>query len=357
MYFTLYYRERDHSSRHSSPLSVRDYDRRHSIENHIREAERRDSETRRSRSRSPLRNGPDERHRRSDSALLVDSSQDSKSEVKVKEEHKDISIIEDLTRERERELHSRERRPELRMDMKPDGLRPDGLRNDVLHHYPGLQFAPNSMLDRSRMPNPYLTAERLPHPALWNPFERTLDQHRLELQFSVEKERDRILQQRFANPLAPMIDHERLREQQDILIRERMMRERESIERMAALDRHRVQVELEQRAGIPPLRPAEPFMGALGPAAMYMARSASPMVNSHGHPHNSAGVKTNSPSTSMGVPPPLIPSGSVPSHNNSPTANKPKATPSPLTNSQDTMSAKDKLEASTNGHDSEAQSR
>ena len=352
-------REREHSvSRHSSPHDVR----RSSVdERSSRDIDtRRDSDhLRRSRSRSPIvRNGPisvaDERHK-SESALHNSversHSHDSSKESSVKEERRDIMIIE----EKRGTLPPRPEEPRNHVIKEP----PNDL---LLRTYPGGLPPPTSMaalsLERARLMNPYLSLERPPHPAasLWNPLEKSAIEHRLELQREMERERDRILH-RFPNPLGSMIDHERYREQQEMILRERAIRDRETLERMAAIDRERAAMMADiERSGkiIPPLRPVDPFLSGAPPASLYAARpgAGSPIVN-HSSNH---GSKTNSPSSSVGAPPPLIPSGSIRAHTASPST-KPKAPGSPITNSNHSDSAppppiKDKpLDGTTNGID------
>ena len=348
-------RERERSlSRHSSPHDVR----RNSVEERSRDIEtRRDSDQLRSRSRSRspvVRNGPisvtDERHK-SESALHnnIDRSHshDSTKDSGVKEERRDIMIID----EKRGTLPSR-----------PEELRNHVIKDphhDLLRTYPGGFPPPTSMalsLERARLMNPYLALERPPNPgSLWNPLEKSaIDQHRLELQREMERERDRILH-RFPNPLGSMIDHERYREQQEMMLRERAIRDRETLERMAA-ERAAVMADIE-RSGkiIPPLRPVDPFLSGMPPSSLYAPRpgAGSPIVN-----HNSNhGSKTNSPSSSVGAPPPLIPSGSIRVHTASPSNTKPKAPGSPISNSNHSDSAppppiKDKpLDGTTNGID------
>ena len=349
-------RERERSlSRHSSPHEVR----RNSVDERSRDIEtRRDSDhLRRSRSRSPVvRNGPisvtDERHK-NESALHnnIDRSHshDSTKESGIKEERRDIMIIE-------------EKRATL---PRPEELRNHVIKephNDLLRTYPGGIPAPASMalsLERARLMNPYLSLERPPNPtSLWNPLEKSaIDQHRIELQREMERERDRILH-RFPNPLGSMIDHERYREQQEMMLRERAIRDRETLERMAAIDRERAAMIADiERSGkmIPPLRPVDPFLSGVPPSSLYAPRpgAGSPVVN-HSSNH---GSKTNSPSSSVGAPPPLIPSGSIRAHTASPITTKPKVPGSPMSNLNHSDSAppppiKDKpLDGTTNGID------
>ncbi len=361
-------RERERSaSRHSSPhdtarrssadeRSARDPDASHGSNG---------SSSRRSRSRSPVtRNGPvapaDERHK-SDSALHNNversHSLDSNKDTGVKEERRDIMIID----EKRGSVPHRPEEPRNHVIKDPP--------NDLLVRTYPPGFPPTSLpltLDRARLMNPYLALERGPPPGvagppgLWNPLEKSaLDHHRLEIQREMERERDRMLH-RFpnplsANPLGAMIDHERYREQQELLLRERAARDRETLERMAAIDRERAAMLADmERSGklIPPLRPVDPFLAGLPPTSLYAPRpgASSPIVN-HSSSH---GSKTNSPSSSVGAPPPLIPSGSVRTHSASPSS-KAKPSASPLTNSNHADSAppqiiKDKpIEGATNG--------
>ncbi len=352
-------RERERSvSRHSSPHDAR----RSSVDERSRDSDtRRESDARRSRSRSPVvRNGPvsvsSERHK-SDSALHnnIERSQSldsNKDAAGVKEERRDIMIIDE----------KRGTAPPL--PPKPDEPRNHVIKdphNDLLvRTYQGFP-PPTSMalsLERARLMTPYLGLERPPHPSLWNPLEKSaIDQHRLELQREMERERDRILH-RFPNPLAPMIDHERIREQQEMLIRERALRDRETLERMAVFDRERaaMMADIERSKLIPPLRPVDPFLsgGPPPPVSLYAPRpgAGSPTVN-HSSNH---GSKTNSPSSSVGAPPPLIPSGSIRAHTASPSTKPLKVPASPISHSNHSDSAppppiiKDKtLDGTTNG--------
>ncbi len=278
-------------------------------------------------------------------------SQDSNREINpVKEERKDIMIID-------------EKRGTL--PPKPDDLL---IRNNILkdprkellgfasaYGPPGLpptSVAAMSLEQRARLMNPlnpYLAGlDRVGHPganpmamasmaSLWNPLgEKSVMDHRLELQREMERQQDRMLN-RFPNPLGTMIDHERIREQQEMMIRERALRERETLERMAAIDRERAAMiaDMERSGKIPPLRPIDPYslpgLPHGGPGALYPPRpggAGSPLVN-----HNSThGSKTNSPSSSVGAPPPLIPSGSIRPHTASPST-KPKPPSPTMTNS------------------------
>ena len=335
------------SSTHSSPGPLRDAERRHSIDDRNRSLERHHShsDSQRSRSRSPLRNGPDESHRKTDSAL----SDSAKSDIRVKEEpRKDIPIT----------LDEPPRRPELKLDPRPD----------LLHPYPPLTLPHNPLLDQMRPPNPYLP--RPPgHPSLWNPFEprpplpdlgvrlelgqRIELSQRLDLQREVEAlERERLLQ-RFpnpltANPLATMISHERLREH-DLLMRQTILRERENMERIAHMERERA-AEIERAKLAPGLRPGDP----LG--------LSHPLYGTSSLLSNSVKPPQLGPMLGLGLggtlPPPLIPSGTVRSHTNSPATPKTKpATPTSATVSSQESGRDKPSHSSTNGHDSEAQSR
>lgn len=353
-------RERDHEIRSSSASRL--LDRHNSQDERARESSSHDLQ--RSRSRSPLRNGPDERPR-------SNTSLREPHEIRIKEEQKDILVVDDSReREREKELREREQRErerELRereMREREERNRNEILRNDLLKAEagrnnlmpmfgPGL-LPPNSMLERERFLNPaFQGLDRPPQPGLWNPFDRAVERQRMEA-----LERERLIRSRFPTPLASMIERERSHYEQEMMLRDRVLRERQAQEReleqrialdRVAMERERIASEMADRNKIPPLRPVDPFFNmGLPPNSLYLQRNSSPLVN-----HNSRS-KTNSPSSAVGVPPPLIPSGSV-RHTGSPSTTKPKPN-SPVTNSASDTS-KDKPEPSSNGHDTDAQSR
>ena len=295
--------------------------------------ERRDSERSRSRSRSPLRNGPD---------LKVDglygNNSHERPEVRIKEERKDDVMI----------IDSKERRPE---PPKNDILaRMEGGKNSMLPPgYGGLM--PNAMLDHrllglypppaGGMGMPGVAMERAPQAHLWHPFD--INHHRMEVQREMEREKEEMLR-RFG--VAPIREHERLREHQELLLRQqqqhRLVMEQQEREREGGGEPGKLPP--------PPLRPADLYIGALPPNNMCGPRTHSPLVN-----HNS---KSNSPASTVGAPPPLISSGGGSSHSNSPSVIKAKAA-SPLTNS--TPEHSNHLEntqvGATNGHDTQLQSR
>lgn len=338
------------SSRSSSRNSLgHDADRRNSIDERPRDVERRESresETARhhsrSRSRSPVCNGPTEVNHKGDSAL---NDSHKSNDIKVKQERKD-SLPDDRDRSRD----------SLRNDLKLDS------RNDIhsrTEPYPSSLIGAGSLLDRARMPNPLspyiMGMERPPQPAsLWHPFGMgDLNRARLEMD-RLELDREKFL--RYAGPAqlsSLALEQDRFREQQEMLRRERdrdlIGLERDRVASLAAA------AEFE-RSRIPPLRPVDPFFGQ--PPGMYLPRTnSSPLLNHNSHSnHNSnSGSKNNSPSSSMGIPPPLIPSTA--NIRDSPNSSKAKPCSPLIHKSQEATASKDKAEASTNGHDSDPQSR
>ncbi|XP_013416599.1 autism susceptibility gene 2 protein homolog isoform X3 [Lingula anatina] len=330
-------RERDRLAGRHSPDRRRssvDFDR-----SRDRERTERFEDRRRSRSRSPLRNGRDDLRRdymtKSDSAF---NNLHEKTDLKIKEERREDDVM---------ILGNSDKRSDL---MHPPGMPPHS-------------FSGPSLLDPRRlMGTPYsLHGERPPPPhGLWNPLnfaERLPDRsvidfnrHTLEIREELARERERELMKRFQNPLGSLMEHERLREQarQEMMMREHAAREMEAarVRDMQML----YEREFSERSKIPPLRPDSYFTPSAS-GSIHFTRPASPLVN------HSSTTKTNSPSSSVGAPPPLIPSGTAShnsrSHTNSP-ATKPK-TSSPLA-----VPGKERRESrETNGNSTEvdAQSR
>lgn len=289
MFSFSYFRDRD-----SRTLSRNSPERRNSID-YDRNRDRPRSDLDRPRSRSPIRNGRDDLRDggKSDSAFDSASSHDSKSnDLRLKDERKDdaIAVLNDK-------------------------------RNDLLSQAASAPH-PLSMLDRSRLVNPYhALPERMP--IIWNPFERMDLQPRLDLQKEFERER---LGYRFPNPLASPLDMERYKlEHQELLMRERLhVEQRRDMERFAQMEREREKNDYD-RNKIPPLKPADPYI-AVTSGNIY-GRSGSPVTVNH----NSTS-KSNSPSSAVGGPPPLIPSSAAVSQPRS-RANSPTATKSKETNS------------------------
>ena len=168
------------------------------------------------------------------------------------------------------------------------------------------------------------------------------------------------------NPLASMITHERLREH-DLLMRQSALRERENMERIAHMERDRA-VELERAkllraASTDPFslhhqpsplssRPGDPFLPP--PASLYT--SGNPLLAPHGHP--SLPPKPPGAGTPMipglglaGLPPPLIPSAAVRSHNNSPITNPKAKSGTPTSAGHHPGGGGDKPHPSSNGLD------
>ncbi len=334
------YRERDLAMRgspcHSEPdrRYVDDRSRDHSRPGDHRER------LHRSRSRSPIRNGPD-------SLQKVDGYVHplERSEIKIKEERKeDVMAVDD--HDRKLALDSQERR----LSMDPYDHRQSSsagtpqdkadIRNDVLPP-PGLGYPPS--IDRRPLGLPYPGLDRGGAP-MWNLLERSpldLDQREQLRRMSLSG-----------------IDPERLRGEQELMLR-RMEHERKSY--LAAVST--AAGELDRAKIPPPLRPSEPFyLGGPPPSSIYgggppgpHSAGASPALSNH----TSTSSKNSSPNPMMGVPPPLIPSATSLSHSNSPTAAKTKP-PSPLRNSPlhvQPTKAKMELVGTPNGHDIEAQSR
>ena len=291
-----------------------------------------------------MRNGPEERRdtNKIDSAF---NDVHDKSDVKVKLERKEDEVI---------MIGGSEKRQN-------DILNAAGMSHPHSHTMQSMQ----SIMERNRMLlPPGYGMDRLPHPGLWgnmNPFDRSLDvnHHRMELQREMERERERMMH-RFPNPLTQMIDHERFKEQQELMLRERELERRRELERMSHMDRERLG-DLD-RSKIPPLRPADMFMHGMAAAAaggLHLPHSGSPLLmnNNHNNNHTNSSSKSNSPSSAAGAPPPLIPSNSTRSHNNSPATNKPKPTASPLLNNSSQDATKDKRDSDSRNNEIEAGSR
>ena len=293
----------------------------------------------RSRSRSPVRNGPTEDHQRDS------SSRDSafKNDVRIKEERKDDHSIPILQNEIK----------DKRSDIRNDILRSD-LRSDLMnsHSVAGLMPPANALqlLESRRMLSlagyPGML-DRPPNPALWPPLDRGLDltHHRLDFQREMERERERMLQ-RFPPSIGAMMEHEsRIREHQEIQLRERVNIEA----RLAQMDRERAMAIEMDRAKLPLFR----HEGLPPPTGLYSShsRGISPAVN---HNHTNSNSKSSSPSTNpTGVPPPLIPSSATltphNSHSNSPSLAKGRSSsPAPEVAPP---------EPAVNGSDTDAQSR
>ena len=259
----------------------------------------------RPRSRSPVRNGPD-----SSSKHDYHNNLDDKSEVKVKQENKEPVVI----------LDDRDKHPSSRPHN--DIIIKSEAKNDIIaHSFPGLGFNRSvSPLERSRLlaggyPGmvPGVGLDRAMHHPQSNllPTSFDLTPHQLDLKRSMEAE-------------------ERLR-------------------RLAEHQRYPEHELLERVKLPPPLRPLDGYMPGMPPASIYMPRNPSPLLNSHGT------SKSSSPSSTVGAPPPLIPSAAA----RPPSPSGPKAkVPSPIQqNTSPDSTSKDKREPSANGHDSETQSR
>ena len=253
----------------------------------------------RSRSRSPIANGPSERISSHCNNKLPGSGAGSdvlRHGVKIKEERKDNMSHVDKT---ERASERRTTTP-----LKTGG----GGREDVYPQtYFGMPYPPNSvsMLDRTQllgMPYPGLERASLPpqhSAALWNPFDRRLDIQR-------EMEREQMLRQLSMPGVATAnaFMEERLREQ--LFMRDQMMLR----EHMAAqLDRERFAEYISQKVPPPPRLRTEALPTA-PPGGLYLP-SATQRQASLLATHNNCANKTNSPGGSAGVPPPLIPSSTV----------------------------------------------
>lgn len=299
-----------------------------------------EDQRRRSRSRSPLRNG---QHERREYGLKPDSAFNNlhhdKNELRVKDERRDddVTIVGSIEREK---------------------------RNDFLTH--GLPvshpLSASSMLadPNRRLLTPYagLASERPPNASLWNPLTDRIDvnRHRLELQQELERERERELLRRFRPvPGHPMLEHDRLKEQHDIFMREREREIQRELQERAIRDyemrsridlMHQYEREREHfdRSKIPPpLRP-DHFTPTASGSIHFPGPRGSPNVVNH-NSHNTS--KNSSPATSVGAPPPLIPSSANAlnnshSHSNSPTMNGPTKSKS---NSPLELASKERREA------------
>ena len=247
----------------------------------------------RSRSRSPIVNGPNERlHSHSNSKGSVVTN-DVRHGVKVKEENRDIAMHVDKV----------ERRTTTPLR--------GAVREDVFPQtYLGMPYPPNSvsLLDRSQL-FPYMSMERPPmptqHPAMWNAFDHRLDigQQRLEMQRELEQ-REQMLRQMSMPPgvAANAFMEERLREQ--LFMRDQMLLREHMV---AQLDRERFADYLSGKVPPPPRLRTEVLPMSAPHGAMYMAQAAQHRL------HNSIGIgkMNSSPVGSVGVPPPLIPSSTV----------------------------------------------
>ncbi|KAK2168638.1 hypothetical protein LSH36_15g06002 [Paralvinella palmiformis] len=378
-------RERDHEHREKGrDLTVkrspsRELDRR-SYDDHKRESHYsvdRLNRSERSRSRSPLRNGPE--------SLIKRESPYSRGspiirDLKVKEERKDDVVMIDDRGRRSAE------------SLRPDGLHKLDGRNNMIHPPPTMSmlYPPNSVTDRRPLPpSPY---DRLvQNPSLWNPFERSaLDQQRMDIMRDIEREQLR----RLSNPLgllvsAPspvsLMEANKLREQQELLLRDQAaIRERDRLMQIEKEQRERVLAsftaahqEMERAKVPPPLRPTDayhPAFGGPGLNSLYHPSGPSrpPSNSAYHHPpgasrpasspvvinhnSNSSSSKSNSPSV-VGAPPPLIPSTPVHNHTGSPIGNNKVRPPTPITNNMVLDNTKEKLEVNTNGLDTDTQAR
>ena len=247
----------------------------------------------RSRSRSPIQNGPNERlHSHCNSKVVTHDV--ARHGVKVKEEHKDMAMHVDKVERR------------TTTPLKGVG------REDVFPQtYLGMPYPPNSvsLLDRGPQLFPYMGMERPPlpthHPAaaaMWNTYDHRLDlgQQRLEMQRELEQ-REQMLRQMSMPPgvAANAFMEERLREQ--LFMRDQMLLRDHMV---AQLDRERFVDYISQKVPPPPRLRSEVLPMSAPHGALYMAQAAQHRL------HNSIG-KTNSPVGSVGVPPPLIPSSTV----------------------------------------------
>lgn len=298
------YREKDHLKRN---LPLHEHSR-HTKSPHSEQHRSGSSTHSRSRSRSPIANGPNERissHCNNKPTASVAPNDIARHCVKVKEEHKDsIMHVEKSERITERRTST---------PLKVGG----GGREDVFPQtYLGMPYPPNSvsLLDRSQLLGiPYLGLERGPLPtqhsaaaaaALWNPFDRRLDQQRLEMQREMEQQQ-MLRQLSMPGVAANAFMEERLREQ--LFMRDQMLLR----DHMAAqLDRERFADYISQKVPPPPRLRSETISSA-PTGGLYMTpvtqqqRQASLLAT-----HNCTS-KTNSPGGSVGVPPPLIPSSTV----------------------------------------------
>lgn len=239
----------------------------------------------------------------------VESSHSNKSAVRVKEERKDEPS--DLRVSQPAGINAK--------------LTSDYLPRDVSASLPPPIGLNPLLIDRNRMLGapPYgLPPDRLGrHPlAMWDamrdPYRNPLDfqQHRVDFQHELEREREQMLRRlHAANPLAPMIDHERFRDREPHAY-ERERRELEARREMdkIVMERERVAAAAElERGRVPPVRPSENNISYPSIMCMY-PRVASPVTNH----------KNSSPQSTVGIPPPLIPTnGNNHSHTNSPVVN------------------------------------
>lgn len=255
--------------------------------------ERRDSERSRSRSRSPVRNGPSSVEHKVDGLYGKD--------VRVKEERKD-----DLA----------DKKSEL-------------LKNSMLH--PGFAgLIPTSMLDHRLLglyppPSSMASSVGLPPqaPALWPPLD--LNHHRLELQREMEREKEQMLRRFGAS--APS-SSEQLH--QELLLRQRLMEQQ-----------HQQHEKADAKLPPPPLRPSDMYRPPHSPLVSSSKSNSPASVVGAPPPLISSGAGSHSNSPVIKTKPAASPLATHPGSSN---------------NSSGSILSQDK-DATPNGHDAELQSR